>query len=89
MRDQGPAVEQGRGDGVSASDFAAMSARRNELAVADMATLGPIGDHATEPARCAWHNGRVYRYGTIPDGARSYCRSCVSAIMGIIRKAAE
>lgn len=88
MRDQGPAVEPGRGGGVTAADFAELAARREAQAIADMAILGPISHHATESARCAWHDGRVFRYGTTPDGARSYCRSCVSAIMGRIRKAA-
>jgi hypothetical protein len=86
MRDQGPAIEPGRGDGVTAGDIAALGARRHELAVGDMPTLGPVVHHANVSARCCWHNGRVFRYATTPDSARAYCRACVSLIMGDIRK---
>jgi hypothetical protein len=85
-RDRGPAIEAGRGAGVTANDFAALAARRDALAAADMATLGPVQHHATQSAQCAWHNGRVFRYASTPDGARHYCRSCINVIMTAIRK---
>lgn len=75
----GPEFDPLLGRGVSKDDHAALRHRHAEQARTDMPDLGPIIHHRTR-VQCESCPGKVARYGTTSDGARHYCRSCVSLI---------
>lgn len=78
-KDLGPGFEVGRGADVSPADHAEMRRRRDAQAVADLPLLGPVEHHLTR-VQCEWCPGKVARYASTPDGARHYCRGCISLI---------
>lgn len=83
----GPGIEPGRGDGVSAADFAAMAERRNDTIGHDLPNIGPIAHHTDRRVRCFRCDGRVYTYATTRDGERHYCRSCVLRMGAVSHRA--
>jgi hypothetical protein len=79
-RIDGPAFEVGRTAHVTQADFAELSRRRKETARADMAVLSEPVHHVDQRVQCEWCRSKVFTFGSTPDNARHYCRTCVRSI---------
>lgn len=77
---RGPAFEEGRGEGVTAADFAELARRRHANEVADLPVLGPVEHHTSKRVQCERCRGKVFRFASTPDGRRHYCRTCIATM---------